>query len=59
MNDFLGKPLSYWIEIDKDLKDKDTSQLINEVCTLRAKVSYYESRINELSEFMKINLEVK
>jgi len=56
--EFLGKPMSHWIEIDRDLKEKDYSELIGEVCTLRAKASYYEKRIHELTEFMKINLEV-
>jgi hypothetical protein len=56
---FLGKPIDYWFEVDKDLKDRGVQELVSEIATLRAKISYYESRISQLHDFMKINLEVK
>lgn len=28
MDEFLGRPLAYWIEIDKDLKIKNTDELV-------------------------------
>ena len=30
MDEFLGRPLAYWIEIDKDLKIKNTDELVLE-----------------------------
>ena len=58
MDEFLGRPLAYWIEIDKDLKIKNTDELVAEICKLRAKVSFYESRINGMAKFMALNLEM-
>jgi hypothetical protein len=56
---FLGRPYSYWIELGKQAEDMNVVRLISEMATLRAKVNYYESRIDELSKFMAIKLEVK
>lgn len=50
---FLGKDMGYWIELEEQLRahgDKtgDAQRLIEEIATLRAKVSFYESRIMEM-----------
>lgn len=62
----MGKPLDYWIDLqtqvdslnldkqmDRNLKQK------REIYQLRAKVSYYESKIQDMGAFMKLNLEVR
>jgi len=56
---FLGKPITYWLELNRKMEDLQLDKLIMEMATLRAKVSFYESRINEMEKFMRIKLEVK
>jgi hypothetical protein len=50
---FMGKPYSFWQELRarSEVTDEDIS-LINEVLVLRGKVSYYESRVLEMSRVM-------
>lgn len=56
---FMGKEPSYWVELQRKAEELNCEKLIEEVATLRAKTSFYEARINELSHFMSLNLEVK
>lgn len=48
---FLGKPPAYWLELEKQAKALHYDRLIAEIALLRAKVSFYESRIEEMSKF--------
>jgi hypothetical protein len=50
---FMGEPYSFWAELRtrSEVTEEDIS-LINEVLVLRGKVSYYESRILEMSKVM-------
>lgn len=47
---FLGETISFWLELrnSKSMKELD---LIKESIKLRAKVSYYESQFDKISEF--------
>lgn len=56
---FLGQPIRYWLELKRIHEEKNDEHLIREIADLRSKVSFYESRISELSKFMKENLEVR
>ena len=56
---FLGQSFNFWIEVKEGLDKKGTVELIQEIADLRSKVSFYESRINQLSNFMQRKLEVK
>ena len=53
---FLGEELSYWIELKKTVQEnyKDNDSLIRENGKLRAKVSYYETKLNEMLRYKKI-----
>jgi proteasome assembly chaperone (PAC2) family protein len=53
---FLGKPLEYWIELDKRANNIELLDYIQEIAELRSKVSFYESRLKQMNDFMnKIN----
>jgi hypothetical protein len=60
---FCGHPVSYWFELEKIINDKskdfNAEYLIREISDLRSKVSFYESRINELNIFMSMKKEIK
>jgi hypothetical protein len=62
----MGKPLEYWIDLQSQVEALDLCSQMErnaaqkqEIYTLRAKVSYYESKVQDMATFMKINLEVK
>lgn len=56
---FLGHPIEYWSALQDKASNLDVVDLIAEIATLRSKISFYEKRISELANFMKIKLEVK
>jgi hypothetical protein len=50
---FMGHDFSYWTELQKRVDDiPNAERLLSEIAVLRAKVSFYESRICEMREFM-------
>jgi len=49
---FLGKPFSYWIEVQHQIERERAVDFIEEIAYLRAKVSYYEKRIHDMGVFM-------
>jgi hypothetical protein len=62
----MGEPIDYWLDLRSQVEalNMDAQMARNlkqkqEIYGLRAKVSYYESKIQDLATFMKINLEVK
>ena len=55
---YYGETTEYWLELKRQADTLGVRHLIGEIATLRAKVSYYESRISGLSRFMDTNLEV-
>ena len=42
---FLGHDPKYWLELEKYAKKLDITDFIEEIATLRGKISFYESRI--------------
>ncbi len=54
---FLGKPISYWIELQRLTEDNAEPVRLGDVLVenykLRAKVHFYESRISELHNIPK------
>lgn len=51
MDKFLGHTIEYWIELDKKAEDLGVVNWLAEIAELRGKVSYYESRIEEMNKF--------
>ena len=48
-----GHPISYWLELDRRFKNGYTlssDRLIEEIATLRGRVSFYEARIREMAQ---------
>ena len=56
---FMGKPIGYWLELQERAEELGAVDLLAEVAELRAKISYYESRIRQMSDFMQIRLEIR
>jgi hypothetical protein len=54
---FLGHPISYWIEVQHQIESERAVDFIEEIGYLRAKVSYYEKRIHDMSVFMLLRQE--
>jgi hypothetical protein len=56
-----GKTFDEWVELmrSKEAYDLDISEMARENVTLRAKISYYERRIDQMFRFMKANIEIK
>ncbi len=50
---FMGKPMSYWIELNTQAEIKGVEEYIKENALLRAKVSFYESRIEQMYQHKK------
>jgi hypothetical protein len=48
---FLGHNMSYWLEVQKNIEKLDIVDYLKEIGDLRAKVSFYESRIDEMNKF--------
>lgn len=53
MTMFMGKPMSYWIELNTQAELKGVDGYIQENALLRAKVSFYESRIEQMHAHRK------
>ena len=51
---FLGHPVEYWIALQSKAETLDVVKLIEEIATLRSKVSFYESRFSEIQQFKKM-----
>ena len=49
--EFLGHDTNYWLELEEQAQKLAVVKWIEEVAKLRAKVSFYESRILEMEEF--------
>ena len=53
INRFLGETIEFWIELKNTSDISDTTGLINEIASLRARVSFYEDRIKDMERFRK------
>jgi hypothetical protein len=51
--EYLGHPMMFWVELKRRVDERpDTlgyDRLLQEVVDLRGKVSFYESRVNEMA----------
>lgn len=53
MTHLFGKPMSYWLELETRVPEQvNVEGLINEIVTLRGKVSFYEARIKEMHSIL-------
>ena len=55
---FLGHPFSYWLTLQRMIEEKglEYDKLITEICQLRYKVSFYESRLQEMNKVKDIKI---
>jgi len=56
----LGHPIGFWLELRRMYEENlgrslGSERLILEIADLRKRVSFYESRISEMAEIMKLN----
>ena len=51
---YLGKPMKYWLELERLPKKMKYEGLILEIANLRSRVSFYESRIEEMARFVEL-----
>jgi hypothetical protein len=51
MNTFMGQEISYWSELQNKAERLEVVDYIQEIANLRAKVSFYESRIDAIQNF--------
>lgn len=50
---FLGHTPQYWLELERKARELDAVDYIDEIATLRGKVSFYEDRITKMHNFMQ------
>jgi len=55
METFLGHTIPYWLELEKKAKQLNVVKLIQEIAKLRGKVSFYESRLEEMNTFKRLS----
>lgn len=55
MDTFMGQSIAYWVELHKKARILNVVKWLEEIAELRAKVSFYESRIKEMTNFMERN----
>lgn len=49
----MGHEHGYWLELQRKAETLNAVHLLEEIATLRSKVSFYESRIKEMEVIMK------
>ena len=47
----LGRPLSYWIEVQHRIDDLGVDHLLRDLAVLSAKVRYYEEMLDRVAAF--------
>ena len=52
-NLFMGHEYGYWAELEERAQKLKVVDWLDEIAQLRAKVSFYESRIEEMDDFKK------
>lgn len=53
-NLYMGYPTNYWAELQKKAEKLDVVKWLEEIAELRGKVSFYESRLDEIEDFRKV-----
>ena len=51
MDTYLGHDIKYWSELESKAQELGAVKWLEEIADLRAKVSFYESRIKEMNSF--------
>lgn len=51
---FLGHTPEFWLELEQRAINENRVSDINEIAELRAKVSFYESRIKDMNRMMDL-----
>jgi hypothetical protein len=51
METFLGEQIDFWIELKNTADASNTTLLIKEIASLRARVSFYEDRVKDMGRF--------
>lgn len=54
MDTYLGETAETWLELKRKALELDVMPLIRENASLRAKVSYYEARLDDIKRFREI-----
>lgn len=49
---YMGHEHGYWLELQRKAETLNAVHLLEEIATLRSKVSFYESRIKEMEVIM-------
>lgn len=52
--EYMGHTAEYWLELQKRADTLGATNFLGEIAHLRGVVSYYESRIKEMSAFMQL-----
>lgn len=52
---YMGHDINYWLELEKKAEELGVIDYLEEISKLRGKVSFYESRIEQMNRLMKIN----
>lgn len=45
---YMGHPMNYWIELEKQAQKLNVMDFIQEIADLRARLSFYDSRLNQI-----------
>lgn len=53
---FLGKPVNYWLELDREAQNLNLESLLKDNANLRSRVSFYEDKLKEMEQFRKFML---
>ena len=59
MDTFLGESIQYWIDLKQRVDKERLAPDLREISELRAKVSFYESRIQDMNRFLQATKEIK
>lgn len=51
LDTFMGEPIEYWMELQKKAEALKVTDFIREIAELRATVSFYESRLDDIARF--------
>ena len=53
MDTFLGEKVGFWIALKERINKIDATDMMREIVSLRARVSFYESRFDETQKFQR------
>lgn len=54
--EFLGHPVNYWVELQKQAQKLNLESLLADNASLRSRVSFYEDKLKEMEQFRKFML---